>query len=54
MGSDTKKWLKQYGEKLLKEVGITKNQNVLDFGRSLGFRPTHLTRRKLKVVDYVE
>ena len=37
MESDTKKWLKQYGEKLLKEVGITKNQNVLDFGCGSGY-----------------
>lgn len=37
MESDTKKWLKQYGEKILKEVGITKNQDVLDFGCGSGY-----------------
>jgi len=37
MESDTKKWLKQYGEKVLKEVGITKNQNILDFGCGSGY-----------------
>jgi len=37
MKSDTKKWLKQYGEKVLKEVGLSKNQNVLDFGCGSGY-----------------
>lgn len=37
MESDTKKWLKQYGEKVLKEVGITKNQNIVDFGCGSGY-----------------
>lgn len=37
MESDTKKWLRQYGEKVLKQVGITKNQNVLDFGCGSGY-----------------
>ena len=37
MESDTKKWLEQYAEKVLKEVGITKNQNILDFGCGSGY-----------------
>jgi cyclopropane fatty-acyl-phospholipid synthase-like methyltransferase len=37
METDTEKWLKEYGEKVLKEVGITKNQIVLDFGCGSGY-----------------
>ena len=37
MEIDVGKWLKQHGEKVLKEVGVTENQIVLDFGCGSGY-----------------
>jgi len=36
MGSDIEKWLKEDGEKVLKEIGIKEGQVILDFGCGSG------------------
>jgi ubiquinone/menaquinone biosynthesis C-methylase UbiE len=36
MKSDLERWLKEVGERFLKEVGIGKGQTVLDFGCGSG------------------
>lgn len=36
MGSDSEKWLKEDGEKVLKEIGIREGQVILDFGCGSG------------------
>ena len=37
MESDVDKWLKEKAEKFLKEVGIRKDQTVLDWGCGSGY-----------------
>lgn len=44
--NNVKKWIKQDGEKFLKEIGIKKGQTVLDFGSGEG----HYTIPALKIV----
>ena len=34
---NVEKWLKQHGEKVLKEIGITEKQTVLNFGCGSGY-----------------
>jgi len=46
MKTDIKKWLKEDGEKFLKDIGIRKGQVVLDFGCGVG----HYTIPAAKVV----
>jgi len=36
MGSDIERWLKEDGEKVLKEIGMTEGQVILDFGCGSG------------------
>ena len=36
MGNDVEKWLKEEGEKVLKEIGVKEGQTVLDFGCGSG------------------
>jgi ubiquinone/menaquinone biosynthesis C-methylase UbiE len=36
METEVEKWLKEYGEVFLKEIGIKKGQTVLDFGCGVG------------------
>jgi len=36
MGSDIEKWLKEEGEKVMKEIGIKEGQVILDFGCGSG------------------
>lgn len=36
MSTDTKRWLREHGENVLREIGISRGQTVLDFGCGSG------------------